>query len=231
MLITMLFGIGDLDDAIESTAPYLNLFMNTGSIGVALLLSIVLFLLCFSGNVTSLATASREVWAFSRDQGLPGSRWLSHLDKKRSVPSNAVYFASVVCAIFCLIQLGSTLAFNIIVSLSVLGLLSTYMISIGCVLLKRIKGEELPPARWSLGRLGLPVNLVAFVYSAFVLIWCCFPISLPVDASSANWAPLVWAAVIVISLVVYIVHGKKHFTAPVMYVEGRRAVGTELQHT
>lgn len=71
-------------------------------------------------------------------------------------------------ALLCLIQLGSTVAFNIIVSLSVLGLLSTYMISIGCVLLKRIRGEPLPPARWSLGRYGLAINAFAVLYSAFI---------------------------------------------------------------
>lgn len=58
-LITMLFCIGDLDDAINSDTPYLDLFLNTGSVGVAILLPLVIFLLLFSGNVTSLATGSR----------------------------------------------------------------------------------------------------------------------------------------------------------------------------
>ena len=230
-LITMIFGIGDLEAAIDSTAPYLNLFLNTGSNGVALLLSVILFLLIFSGNITALATASRELWAFSRDNGVPGSRWLSHLDRKRNVPSNSVYLTSIVCAVFCLIQLGSTLAFNIIVSLSLLGLLSTYMISIGCVLLKRIRGEELPPARWSLGRWGLPINAFAFLYSGFIIVFSCFPTELPVDTTSANWAPLVWVAVIIASLVVYVVHGRRKFTPPVMFCEGRRDEKVGFQHT
>ena len=77
MLITMLFCIGDLNTEINSPAPYLDLFNNTGSIGVALLLSIILFLLIISGNVTALATTSRETWAFSRDKGFPFSSWIS----------------------------------------------------------------------------------------------------------------------------------------------------------
>lgn len=132
-------------------------------------------------------------------------------------------------ALLCLIQLGSTVAFNIIVSLSVLGLLSTYMISIGCVLLKRIKGEPLPPARWGLGRYGLAINAFAFLYSAFIIVWACFPVSLPVDATSANWSPLVWFAVIVFSVVFYIGFGTRHYTAPVDFVEGRKADGVGLQ--
>ena len=151
------------------------------------------------------------------------------MDKKWNVPFNAVYITSVAVVLLSLINIGSTLAFNIIVSLSLLGLLSTYMLSIGCVLLKRIKGEPLPPARWSLGRLGLPINAFAFLYSAFIIIFSCFPTNLPIDLSTANWAPLVWVAVILISVVFYVVYGKKHYTAPVEFVEGRKAEGVGLQ--
>ena len=79
ILITMLFCIGDLNDAINSPAPYLNLFNNTGSVGMAMTLAIILFLLIFSGNITALATTSREAWAFSRDRGFPFSRWISRV--------------------------------------------------------------------------------------------------------------------------------------------------------
>ncbi len=125
------------------------------------------------------------------------------MNVKWNIPFNSVYLTSILTGLLCLINLGSTLAFNIIVSLSLLGLLSTYMISIGCVLLRRIRGQELPPARWSLGRLGLPVNAFAFFYSAFVIVFSCFPVTVPVDLSSANWAPVVWAGVIAVSFGVY----------------------------
>jgi choline transport protein len=227
----MLFLIGDLEAALEADAPYLNLFVNTGSTGVALMLTIILFFLIFSGNITALATTSRELWAFSRDKGFPFSRWISHMNHKYNIPFNSVYLTSFWAGVLCLINLGSTLAFNIIVSLSLLALLSTYMISIGCVLLKRLKGEPLPHARWSLGRFGLPINAFAFFYSFFVIIFSCFPIALPVSKSDANWAPAVWGGVIVVSLVVYFMHGKRHYTPPVIFVEGRREAGIEFQET
>ena len=79
MLITMLFCIGDLNDAINSPARYLNLFNNTGSVGVSMTLTVILFLLIYSGNVTALATTSRKAWAFSRDRGFPFSKWISRV--------------------------------------------------------------------------------------------------------------------------------------------------------
>ena len=151
------------------------------------------------------------------------------MNYKRNVPDNAVYLTSVVAGIICLINLGSTTGFNIVVSLNLLALLSTYMISIGCVLRKRILKEPLPPARWSLGRLGLPINGFAFVYSGFVIIFCCFPNQVPVTTSTANWAPLVWAGVILVAIVIYVVHGRKFYTPPVVFVEGRKQDGVGIQ--
>lgn len=221
-LVTMLFCIRSLEDAIEAEVPYLALFNNTGSTAVALVLTAILLILIFSGNITALATTSREVFAFSRDKGFPFSDFLSKIEKKRHVPFNAVYATSFWSAVLCLINLGSTFAFNIIISLTLLALLSTYMLSIGCVALKRLRGERLPPARWSLGRFGLPINVFAFVYCGFAIVFSCFPGSLPVDTSTANWAPAVWAGVIVLGIVTYVLHGKRHFTAPVVFVEGKR---------
>lgn len=79
MLITMLFCIGDLDEAINTAVPYLKLFKNTGSDAMAITLLIILVILIFSGNITSLATTSRETWAFSRDHGLPFSTWIARV--------------------------------------------------------------------------------------------------------------------------------------------------------
>lgn len=70
----MLFYLGDLDTAINFDAPYLILFQNTGSTAVALTLMIILLILVFAGNITALATTSREIWAFSRDKGFHFSK-------------------------------------------------------------------------------------------------------------------------------------------------------------
>ncbi|KAK4556140.1 hypothetical protein LTR86_006837 [Recurvomyces mirabilis] len=231
MLIVMLFCIGPLEDVVNSDVPYLLLFNNTGSPALSLVLNVIVFLLVYAGNITALATCAREMWAFARDKGLPFSGWIGKMDRKWSIPFNSVYATSAACVVLALIQLGSTVAFNIIVSLSVLGLMSTYMISIGCVFHRRISGQPLPHARWSLGRYALWINGFALFYSFFLLIFCCFPSYLPVDASSANWAPVVWLAVIIIAVIVYITYGKKHYTAPVDFVEGRKMAGVGLQST
>ena len=151
------------------------------------------------------------------------------MNYKRKVPDNSVYLTSVISGIICLINLGSTTGFNIVVSLSVLAILSTYMVSIGCVLAKRIRKQELPPARWSLGRWGLPINAFAFAYSGFVIVFSCFPNTVPVSTSTANWAPAVWAGVLLVALAAYVLHGRRLYTPPVVFVEGRKQAGVGLQ--
>lgn len=76
-MITMLFTVGSLEDAINASSPFQNSFTNTGSTGVNVALTVILALLIGASNITSLATTSREVWAFARDGGPPGHRWIS----------------------------------------------------------------------------------------------------------------------------------------------------------
>jgi amino acid transporter len=151
------------------------------------------------------------------------------MNHKRNVPDNSVYLTSAVAGVLCLIHLGSSYAFNIIVSLTLIALLSTYMVSIGCVLRKRLLGEELPIARWSLGRFGTAINGFAFLYSGFAIVFSCFPPAVPVTPNTVNWAPLVWFVVLIFALVAYVLHGKKNYTGPVMFVEGRRVGNMGLQ--
>lgn len=79
----------------------------------------------------------------------------------------------LTCTITCLlslINLGSTVAFNAIISLQLMALMATYSISIGCIWYQRTinKSEHLPVARWSLGRWGPWINGIGWVYSVYI---------------------------------------------------------------
>jgi hypothetical protein len=66
--------------------------------------------------------------------------------------------------------------------------------------------EDLPLACWSVGMLGLPINVFAFCYCFFVIVFFCIPIEVPVTLAAAKRAPTVWAGVICIALAVYVLH-------------------------
>lgn len=52
----------------------------------------------------------------------------------------------------------------------------TYTISICCILWRRLYGEPLPPPRWSLGKWGVPINVIAVLYEIFTTVISFFPL-------------------------------------------------------
>ncbi len=128
----------------------------------------------------------------------------------------------IVTLLLSLINIGSTVAFNAMLSLSTVALMATYLISIGCVTARRFNLENpLPPARWSLGKAGLPVNCIALVYACWAFFWSFWPNSHDVMATNFNWASVIFVGLMGISSLLYFVHARKVYDGPVALVEGR----------
>lgn len=224
MLITMMFCMGDLTDAINEGSPFISAFSQTGTAG-ATGLTLILFVLLVAGNNTCTTTESRQMWAFARDRGLPFSTWLSKIDSRWNVPLNCIIVSIVINIILCLINLGSNFGFNIIIGLSSTGSLATYFCSIGCLISARMRAAPLPPARWSLGRWGMFINIVAVLWSVQVFIFCFFPVTYPITSDSLedmNWVVVIFFAVVILSAVFYAFHGRKHYKGPVVFIDGQR---------
>lgn len=122
-----------------------------------------------------------------------------------------------------LINLGSSTAFNAIISLQLASLMLTYASSIGCVLLRRLQHPELlPHARWSLGRFGTVINAGGFLYSVFVFFWCFWPGATPVQLTTFNWSILIFFTVAAISMTMYVFKGRFVYDGPVALVKSER---------
>ena len=224
LLITYLFCIQSIEDALNdpSTYPFLYVFRNAVSTSGVNALTILLLILVIASNISFNASTARQTFAFARDRGLPFARWISHVDPARQIPANAVTLSCLITALLSLINLGSDVAFHAIISLQVVALMLTYFTSIGCVLYRRLYHPELlPPARWSLGRLGVPINIIGLVYVLFVFFWAFWPESTPVDLATFNWSVVMFVGVAVLSLVMYWAQGRKVYDGPVIHVEGR----------
>jgi amino acid transporter len=91
-----------------------------------------------------------------------------------------------------LINLGSAVALNIVTSLGTGALICSYVVSISCIIIKRLRGEQLLPRRWSLGAWGLPINIFSVLFLVLVFIMNFFPIS-PQGLTPAtfNWNILI----------------------------------------
>ena len=117
------------------------------------------------------------------------------------------------------INIASSTAFRAIVSLGVVALMATYAISIGCFLLRRFQSPLIPHARWSMGRAGAPVNVIALIYTAWALFWSTWPSHRHPNAQTFNWAVLVFVVVMVGAAVEFAVHGRKYYKGPATKVQ------------
>ena len=144
-LMILLFVLKDVNTVISSPAgPVLQIFYDaTGNrAGSICLLMFPLICLLFAGTAI-MTTSSRMSYAFARDGGLPFSRVFSKVHKRLDVPLNALYLTSALVIIFGCIFLGSSSAFNAIVSASVVALGITYATppAINC-----LRGRKMLPA-------------------------------------------------------------------------------------
>ncbi len=66
------------------------------------------------------------------------------------MPLNALLVTLSVLLHFSLVNIGSTVALQATITIGTSGLITTYLLSVGCVLLRRVRCQPLPPRRWSL---------------------------------------------------------------------------------
>jgi amino acid transporter len=78
MLLAELFCLGDPSASLKQQFPFMNIFLQaTNSVtGAAIMVSIII-LLSLCTTIGLLASASRMLWSFSRDRGVPGWSFVS----------------------------------------------------------------------------------------------------------------------------------------------------------
>lgn len=229
LVITVCFAIPDLDAALndDSGYPFLWVFRNGLGGPAPTILTSGILVLIFASNVSYLASTARETFAFARDKGFPFSSWLGHIDEALGIPKNALLFSAGFSMALSLINIGSDTAFNAIISVNTSSLMLSYTLSIGCVLWRRLNcPATLPPARWSLGRLGLPINAAGMLYTLWAFFWSFWPSNSFYEADLFNWAPVVFGAVTVYGAVDFWFRGRHVYRGPVTLVEGRREPST-----
>lgn len=80
-LMAMLFSLTDVEAALQSPTgyPFLYIFQSAAGVRGATVMAACIICMDTFDTWAVLATASRQMWAFSRDNGLPGSRFLSRV--------------------------------------------------------------------------------------------------------------------------------------------------------
>ncbi|KAI0642964.1 amino acid transporter [Trametes meyenii] len=155
--------------------------------------------------------ASRVVFAFARDNALPGSRWWKRINKHTQTPVNAVWLV-IILSVFCGLLVFSATAFSSLAGASVIGLYTSYATPI---FLRITSGRnKLVPGPFSLGKWYMPVGIVAVTWVAFIVILLCFPPSQRTDAAEMNYAPVIVIAVFIFAAGSWMASARNWFVGP-----------------
>jgi amino acid transporter len=161
----------------------------------------------FVASIGCLTSWNRLYWSVSCGGGLPFPRTMSKLSSIDKLPLNALVVNIFLIIGLGAIQMGSLTALNAVIGGGVICITLTYAVTFGLAIWR---GREfLPSGRWlNLGRLGMPLQFISLLWCIFISIWLCFPLYLPIELATINWASVVFVGVMTCSLLYWIAFQK-----------------------
>ncbi|GLA60365.1 hypothetical protein AtubIFM54640_000816 [Aspergillus tubingensis] len=194
-IIAMTCVIQDIDSVQNSFLPSLELFYQaTNSKAAAAVLQVYLTILYYTCVPSQWITSSRMTWAFSRDvshpsytssysqnitinlttnphqqNGLPFSTHWSKVDSKRGILVRATLLSAGFCAVYGLLYIASTQAFNSIINTAILMLNITYTVPQG--ILASGRRDRLPARYYNLGRVPGNSIVICGIFAIILLCW------------------------------------------------------------
>ncbi len=118
------------------------------------------------------ASVSRVIFAFARDRALPASGFLGRLATEDRLPINAILLTSVVTT--ALFLLANSDIYGTLVSFTTGGFYVAFLFPLLAAMIARLTGRW-RPGRFSIGGVGLIVNLLAVVWVAFQIANIAWP--------------------------------------------------------
>ncbi|KAI1372106.1 amino acid transporter [Hypoxylon crocopeplum] len=239
MVIALLFCISDVDAAVESADrlfyPFLQIFESAvkSTTGACVMAGIIL-VLAVASSISTYASASRMMWSFARDKGLPFDKYLVKLNKD-SLPVYAVLATMIFTVLVSFIVLGSSVVLSALLSLLLAALYSSYLLACSLLLWRRVTGaiqpwvpgadeqvihsDQLVWGPWKLPEpFGTINNAFACVYTSFLLFWSFWPLDNNPTAEQLNWSVVVYGIVIVFSIAWYVIRARHYFKGPIKEV-------------
>jgi amino acid transporter len=177
---------------------------NLGQLGDLLSAGIAIAM-AFCG-LSSVASAGRMLFAFSRDDGLPGASWLKKVSHRYRTPANSLVAIVLVSWIFSVAAfiVGTGTAIVIITAISTIFLYAAYGV---VIYLGATTQGWLSERVWSLGRWSKPIAWVAVAWVIVLMVLFSWPTS-----GNISWPFMV--GTVVLLLIYYFGYAKEQFKGP-----------------
>lgn len=171
----------------------------------------------FLMGLSILTAISRQIWAFSRDNGLPFSSFIKVVNKKLSTPLRAVWFGGILALIMGLLCLIGPTAANALFSLYIAG--NYFLWGVPILLANTTGKHKLVKGPFNLGAASPFVHWTAIFFMAYVIIMVMFPAGSTVDKVSMNYTVVITPGVMILATIYYLAYGKKYFHGPARNID------------
>jgi amino acid transporter len=213
LMLALVYAIRDYAATASSSAPPVQILIDALGVSTAkLLLLIVIGAMLFCG-LANMTSNTRQIFAFSRDGAMPGSRLWHSVSLRTRTPVKAVWLAAACPLVLIVPGWWSHTAFTAIVSVNVVGLYLAYAVPI----FLRLRLDDFEPGPWNLGRYGKPVARIAVTWIVISSVLFMLPQVSPITATSFNYAPIALAVVLLIATVWWFATARRRFQGPVSY--------------
>jgi len=214
LLIAASFATTSVSDLLTTKLPLPmgQLFLDTlGKRGMLAIWSFII-VVQFTTGAAQGVDASRVVFAFARDNALPGSRWWKQINRHTQTPVNAVWLVMVVAGLCGLLSFSAT-ALTSLFGAAVIGLYTSYAAPI---FLRITSGRnKLEKGPFSLGRWAVPIGAIAVAWVAFIVVLLFFPPGQAATAGSMNYAVVIIMGVFIFASASWIISAHKWFIGPI----------------
>jgi amino acid transporter len=172
MLLTLTWCIpnGDVATTANDAYPVLQIVRSNLAPLPANAIAIVIGVAMWLCGVASVTSMARMWYAFARDDGMPGSRWLKRVSGTHHTPAIALVVTSALTVLLCVYAA----AWVVITSISTICLYLAYGIPIYLNHRNRRRGAgefmTRDVAPWSLGKWSPLINVVAIVWIAAITV-------------------------------------------------------------
>ncbi|KAJ3575763.1 hypothetical protein NP233_g882 [Leucocoprinus birnbaumii] len=180
--------------------PMATIFANSvGPTGTIVIWAFMVITLFMTG-MDYLIAGSRQIFAFSRDQGLPFSSILYNLNARTKTPIYAVFFCAFLSLLLGLISFAGPLAITAVFTMSVI---FQYIGFVTPIIARFVGGQEFIHGPFNLGIMSGPVAFVAAAYMLFMIVVFLFPPSPGATSHSMNYTIVVAGGILLLSLGYY----------------------------
>ncbi len=236
IILVLLYCIGPPDAVLDTSYPIIPICLNdTGSMKAINTMESSLIIVTYFVVAASVASVSSITWPWARDGALPGGlaevsvqifismvSWCTRLrtneraslTMRTDLPKvsrlrQSDLAAIVIGCLLALLNVGSTTgtAFSVFTALSSLGLYTSYIIAISCILRAWLTGRlsDKPGAAVQYGGwrmwdgFATPVNVFALLWTIYLTIWLAVSDDVARERYDMNYAVPVYGFVVLVA--------------------------------